>query len=107
MRFRTLKDLEVLIDSDEPDDDDKPTGACLTMARDRVVTFTAKTDERGLDADAIVFKRATALCYSRQWDPKNFQRLSDAVVEVLNSDKGLGEAYKQLLSAEQLKEACE
>lgn len=94
MHVRTLKDLERLVD-DGADDDDQPTGARKTMT----LKFTAGTGEQGKDAAEIVHMRARKLCFERKQDPTTFAHINAATIEVLNADKALGQAYKELQEA--------
>lgn len=62
--------------------------------------FTAANEqEKGRDAADIVHMRARALCFKRNQDPKKFEDIHEATIEVLKSDPALGQAYKELQEA--------
>jgi hypothetical protein len=98
MRFRTLEDLQRLVDDEDSTDDDSSTGE-QTMT---TLKFTAANErERGRDAAEIVVMRARKLCFERHQDPNKFEFINAATIEVLESDPALGQAYKEL------REACQ
>lgn len=67
------------------------------MAR---VQFTRTAKEKNLSAAEVVSARARALCFERKQDPTTFAHINAATIEVLQSDKALGEAYKRLEEAD-------
>ena len=67
-------------------------------ASKKPVTKGGETDpaEVGKSAAEVVHLRARKLCLSQNRDPSKFQDINAATIEVLKSDKALGEAYKLL-----------